>query len=179
VAAPAPAPAPPEERSRRIHVGVSFLPMALGKLTATAAGQVAEADGAFALGVGVSAGYEILPGLLVGVAPQAIFKGKPKEMSGSGTTQYDLMARVAYGYTIPEVVTLYAEVLPGYSYLEPSMGSAKGLTVAFGVGAAMDLTKAVFVNLGVGYQLGFQKQGEFADYQVDYLRMALGGGVKF
>jgi hypothetical protein len=176
-AAPAAAPAP--QSGGRLQIGLAFLPMAKGKVTATA-GKTVTADGAFATGVGLSLGYEILPGLLLGIAPQAIYHGKVKEAVADSDTEYDLLARVAYAFTIPDVVSLYAEVLPGYSIIYPAVtDTSKGLVVAFGVGAAMDLTKHVFANLGVGYQKGFQNQTAVANYRTDYLRFVLGTGVKF
>jgi hypothetical protein len=176
----APPPAAPAEPKRRLQIGLSFLPMARGKLTASAAGMSNTVDGAFAYGIGLSAGYEVIPGLIVGLAPQVIFNGKPKDSPADGGKQWDVMARVAYAYTIPEIITLYAEVLPGYSiFYPPGTSSSKGLIVAAGIGAAVDITQQVFVNLGVGYQMGFQSQTATADYQTNYIRVALGGGVKF
>jgi hypothetical protein len=173
-------PAAAEPSKRKLQIGLAFLPMARGRLEAAAAGMSSTVDGAFAYGVGLSAGYEILPNLVVGIAPQVIFNGKPKDNPAEGGKQWDVMARVAYGYTIPDVITLYAEVLPGYSiFYPPGSSSSKGLVVAAGVGAAMDITQQIFINLGVGYQRGFQSQTSTADYQTNYVRVALGGGVKF
>jgi hypothetical protein len=182
-AAPAPAVAPaatPEPARRKLQVGLAFLPMARGKLDASSAGMSTTVDGAFAYGVGLSVGYEILPGLSVGLAPQVTFNGKPKDNPAPGGKQWDAMARIAYAYTIPDIITLYAEVLPGYSiYYPPMTSGSKGFIVAAGVGGAIDITEQVFVNLGVGYQMGFQSQSALADYQTNYVRVALGGGMKF
>jgi hypothetical protein len=180
VPTPPPAAAPAEQPKRKLQVGLAFLPMARGKFDASNAGMTTTVDAAFAYGAGLSVGYEIIPGLVVGLAPQVMFNGKPKESTAPGGKQWDVLARVAYGYTIPDVVTLYAEVLPGYSiFYPPGTSSSKGFIVAAGVGAAVDFTEQVFVNLGVGYQMGFQSQSALSEYQTNFIRVALGGGMKF
>ena len=187
--APAPATAPAAglvarpESERRLQVGLTLLPMGLGSFTASPGGMSVTADAAFAFGLGLSAGYVVIPGLTVGLAPQAIFNVKPKEDGGAGAKQYDLMARVAYTVPVVETIAVYAEVLPGYSLIAPPSGdTAKGFVLAFGAGGAMDLTDRTFANLGVGYQLGFQKriaEGIASDVKTKYLRVAFGVGVRF
>ena len=178
--APAPAAASSAPPQRRLQIGLAILPMGRGKITASAAGKTSHDDGAFAAGIGLSVGYEVYPGLVVGIAPQAIFLGKIKTDSGDAQKHYDLLARVAYGYSIPDVVTVYAEVLPGYSFVHPSNNDmSKGFVLAFGVGAAMDLSQQVFVNVGAGYEMGFQNQTATANYRVNYIRAVLGVGMKF
>jgi hypothetical protein len=174
-----PAPAPAASRERRINVGLSLLPMGLGRFSASPGGMTVTADAAFAYGLGLSAGYVVIPGLIVGIAPQAIFNVKPKEDGGTGAKQYDLMARVAYAFPVVDTIAIYVEVLPGYSFISPPDGdTAKGLVLAFGAGGAMDLTDRTFVDLGVGYQIGFQKRAD-VDVRTKYLRVALGVGMRF
>ena len=46
----------------------------------------------------------------------------------------------------------------------------------------MDIGDRAFVNLGVGYQIGFQNDTEgvhTTEVRTKYLRVAMGGGVKF
>ena len=170
----------PASSPKRIQVGISYLPMALGKVTASAGGMSSTVDGAFASGIGLSVGYEVLKGLIVGVAPQVIFNGKTKEGTGETGREWDLMLRFAYEVTFPNVARLYGEVLPGYSTnYPPGSDASKGLVVAAGVGGALDISDSVFVNLSVGYQKGFQSQNAFSDYKTNYLRLALGGGMRF
>jgi hypothetical protein len=185
-AAPAPAPetvaapAAAAASDSKMQLGLNLLPMALGKWNASGGGQSASGDLAFAYGVGLSFGYAVIPGLTVGVAPQAVFHEIDKNASGgTAAKEYDLMARVAYAYTVAPKFAIYAEVLPGYSIISNPNGasSAKGLVLAGGVGAMMDVTDQVFVNLGVGYQLGLQKVSG-NDSKVSFLRIALGAGVK-
>jgi hypothetical protein len=167
----------------RLQLGASFLPMAVGKFIAAPGGMTVTADAAFAFGVGLSASYLVTYGLSVGFAPQAIFNVKPKEDGGAGAREYDAMARVAYTLAVADTIALYAEVLPGYSLIAPPDGdTAKGPVVAFGVGGAMDLNARVYATLGVGYQIGFQKRAEGAmdvDVKTRYVRLALGGGMRF
>jgi hypothetical protein len=167
----------------RAHVAVSLLPMGLGTFTASPGGVTVNADAAFAFGFGVSVGYLVIPRLTVGFAPQAFRNVKPKEDGGAGATQYDLMARVAYALPVADTIALYAEALPGYSLIAPPSGDTpRGFVLALGVGGAMDLTDRTFVNLGVGYQIGFQKrfaEGMETDVKTRYLRVALSVGRRF
>jgi hypothetical protein len=87
---------------------------------------------------------------------------------------------------VADKISVYAEVLPGYSIVampsSVSSSNAKGLVLAGGLGATFDITDQAFVGLGVGYQMGFQKMsvaGTDVDFKTKYLRIALGGGVKF
>jgi hypothetical protein len=187
VEAATPAPTQPTASRRRIQIGLSFLPMALGKYPAGPGAETPFVDAAFAYGAGLSAGYEVLHSvrhsLVVGIAPQVTFNVKPRDEGGEAGRQYDLMVRVAYAYTIVDTIALYAEVLPGYSiFTIPPGDSAKGPVFAFGVGAIMDLTDRVFANLGAGYEMGYQKSaatGVDVDAKTKYIRVALGGGVRF
>jgi hypothetical protein len=93
------------------------------------------------------------------------------------------MARVEYEFPIVDTITLYAEALPGYSLIAISGASAaKGPILALGGGASMDMSDRIFLNLGVGYELGFQSLS-FAsmvrDYRTQYVRVALGVGARF
>jgi hypothetical protein len=142
-------------------------------------------DAAFAYGVSLSAGYEVLPNLSVGVAPQVIFNVKEKDPEVAETsesaTQYDLLARIAYALPIADGTSVYAEVLPGYSIIK-SPATPVGFVVGFGAGVAMEMTERYFVNIGAGYQIGFQKWKAGAntfETSTRFLRVALGGGVKF
>ena len=181
--AAAPAPNQAAAGPRKLQLGMSFLPMALGKYTYSKTGTPETEDATFAYGLGLSGVYEVLPGLLVGLAPQVTFNVRPKSVE-DGAKQVDLMARVAYAYQLPDGLSVYAEVLPGYSLILLKSGAAapNGLALAFGAGCAMDMTDRIFASLGVGYQLGFQRQAVDAikvEHRTRYLRVALGGGVRF
>jgi hypothetical protein len=188
VAAATPAPAQPEASRKKIQVGLSFLPMAAGTYTySDTFTSTASSETYFAYGIGLSAGYEVLPGLVVGIAPQAIFNVQPKPSDTAHpdvAKQYDLMARVAYEFRIADAIAVYAEVLPGYSRITPSYAASpsSGLVVAFGAGCAMDMTDRFFINLGGGYQMGFQSQTagiHKMELRTKYVRVAMGGGVRF
>lgn len=169
--------------------------MAAGKYTsqtASATGPITTTgDASFAYGFGLSASYRIIGGLSLGVAPQAIFTVRDKvDPNPSVSTtppagkEYDLMARVAYAFQVEDTIALYLEVLPGYSILQQGGNgdAAKGFVLAFGGGVAMNVTNRIFTNLGVGYQLGFQKLPAAdlsAEVRTKYVRVALGGGVRF
>jgi hypothetical protein len=174
----------PTSKKRKLEVGLSFLPMGLGKYTNSPdVVSTITSDATFAYGLGLSAGYEVFAHLLVGVAPQVIFNVKEKAplVPTEAARQYDLMARVAYGLQIVEGTTVYAEVLPGYSIIHtPNL--PKGFVIAFGAGAAMEMTDQIFVNVAAGYQIGFQQWSKGVNTfqtRTKYVRVALGGGVKF
>jgi len=176
---------PSAPANRKLQVGLSFLPMGLGKYVyrPDAISPLVKSDAYFAYGAAISVGYEVLPHLVVGVAPQVIYNVQEKnaQIWTGAVSEYDLMARVAYAYPLVETINVYAEVLPGYSLIKNSAGSA-GLVLAFGAGFIMDLTDRVFANVAGGYQIGFQKWANGAtslESQTRYVRVALGAGVKF
>jgi hypothetical protein len=188
VASAAPAPVEAAASRRKIQVGLSFLPMAQGKYTfSDTFTSTTSSEAYFAYGIGLSAGYEILPGLVVGLAPQVIFNVQPKPSDAAYPAvarQYDLMARVAYELRVVDTIAVYAEVLPGYSRIAPSdeASPSSGLVLAFGAGCAVDMTDRFFVNLGAGYQMGFQSQSQGIhqlELRTKYVRVAMGGGVRF
>ena len=197
-AAPAAAPAPAPEMApapaaaaadTKFQVGIAFLPMLIGKETVQSplGSGSATSDLKFAYGFGLTAGYAVIPGLSVGIAPQFIFNVNEKNATGDAAKEIDLMARIAYAYHVIPNLAVYAEVLPGYSIfsvpnLPSGVSSPKGFVFAGGVGGAYDITDMFFANLGVGYQMGFQTYsfgGKSYDSKTSFLRIAVGGGVKF
>ena len=123
-------------------MGVQFLPMPLGEVSAEQGGLPISAESRFAFGAGLSLGYDIWSGLIIGVAPQVITGAKPRDEPQTAGNEYDLMARVAYRYTVPGVAAVYAEVLPGYSLYYPvRSNTSKGFVLAGGVGCEIDLVR--------------------------------------
>jgi hypothetical protein len=177
-----PAPAPAAAGPRKLQLGVSFLPMAMGKYTYVKTTDPVSEEAYFAYGLGLSGVYEVLPGLLVGLAPQLTLNVRPKS-AADGAKELDVMARVAYAYRLPDGIRVFAEVLPGYSMILLKRGaSPKGFVLGFGAGCAMDLSDRIFASIAVGYQLGFQSQSigpVTVENRTRYLRVALGGGVRF
>jgi len=195
VTEPAPtefAPAVAGSPANDFQVGVSLLPMLLGKVATGPSGNDTSSNLDFAYGVGLSFGYRILAGLSVGLAPQVIFHLSSKDSGGypviDSEKECDLMARIAYAYAVSPKLDVYAEILPGYSlvtYNQIVLGSqaprARGIVVGGGLGAAFAITDRFFANAGVGYQVGFQVSHGISDRDVNtkFLRFSLGGGVKF
>jgi hypothetical protein len=191
-AEPAVPAAEPAARASKMQVGIAFLPMLLGKAGQGPSGDDTWSDLSLAYGVGLSFGYNVIAGLSVGIAPQALFRVKSKD-GGDSMKEYDIMARIAYAYTVIPKLAVYAEFLPGYSIVSlPSTmtmfgekpDNPKGLVIGFGAGAAYDITDQFFANLGVGYQMGFQKtktpvENQDYDLKTKFLRIAVGGGMKF
>jgi hypothetical protein len=193
--APAPAvepeaPAAPAVSESKMRVGLAFLPMLMGKAGTGETKDLAWADLNTAYGVGLLFGYKVIDGLSLGIAPQYIFGVKGKDDSTS-SKQIDLNARIAYEYTVMPKLDIYAEVLPGYTiiqfdssrtFLGQTPPNPKGFGIGFGAGAMYDVTDQFFANLGVGYQMNFTKftiEGSELANRTKYLRIALGGGMKF
>ncbi len=179
--AAATAAAPSTGGQRRLQLGLAFLPMAKGKFTSTVS-TTTTVPAAFAYGVGFTGAYEIWRGLSVGLAPQLIFNVKDKT-SSDVAKELDVFARLAYAYPVVETISLYLEVLPGYSLiLPPAGGTPRGFVFAFGGGCVMNLTEQVFANVGLDYQTGYQtreEDGATFEVRTKYYRLALGGGVRF
>jgi hypothetical protein len=171
-----------------MRVGLAFLPMGMGRYTfSDTVTTTTSSDTYFAYGLSLSVGYEVLPGLVVGVAPQVIFNVQPKPLEAANPAaarEYDLMARVAYEFRVADSIAFYAEVLPGFSRISPSddASPSSGLVLGFGAGCTMDLTDRFFLNVGGGYQIGFQSLAEGVhqlELRTKFVRVAMGGGVKF
>jgi hypothetical protein len=176
----------------RGQVGAAFLPMLLGRVATGPSGNSTSSNLVFAYGVGLSVGYRVLAGLSVGLAPQIISHLSSKDSAGypviDSEKEYDLMARVAYAYALVRKLDVYAEVLPGYSFvtynkiiLGAQVPKARGIVLGSGLGAAFNISDRFFANAGVGYQVGFQESSGISNRNVRtrFLRIALGGGVKF
>jgi hypothetical protein len=165
---------------RRFQLGVQFLAMPLGELNATRAGLTTTAESRFAMGAGLSVGYDVWSGLIIGIAPQVVMGAKPRDEAEAAGNEYDLMGRIAYRYWIPRVAALYAEVLPGYSLYSPvASDTSKGFVLAGGLGCEIDLGEHVYANAGLGYQKGWQNQTATSDYRTSFVRVALGLGARF
>jgi len=186
IAATAPAAeAPPAPVERKLQVGLSFLPMGMGKYiySPDTVSAPIKSDALFAYGVGLSAGYEIIPHLVVGVAPQVIFNivEKAPEIASDPVRQYDLLARIAYVLPVVAGTSVFAEALPGFSVITNDAGS-KGFVMALGLGASVDVSERVFVSLAGGYQVGFQSwkaDNNTFQTRTRYVRAALCAGMKF
>lgn len=187
VVAAEPAPVLPAYPKRRLDLGASFLGMGLGTMTVPGAGGPVSGDALFGYGVGISVNYRVIAGLSVGVMPQAIFDvNSKKNLAGVGinktSTEYDFMARIAYTLPLFDTLSLYAEALPGYSMKSGDKWS-KGFVLAVGGGLSLGLSERTFANIGGGYQMGYQSISLSATSKVEnresYVRLAVGGGVRF
>jgi opacity protein-like surface antigen len=195
--APAPASPPAAKKGfaplgRRLHIGFAFLPMALGKYTTSSLGGIAKtADASFAYGGLLSINFQVVRGthgLEVGVAVQQMYNVREKTSAIPGTQpsdshQRDYLFRLAYAMRPVDTISVYAEVLPGRSTITVGDG-ASGYVLAFGAGVAMDVTDMIFANIGMGYQIGFQsleqrESGAVFENRTRFIRVAVGGGVKF
>ncbi len=176
-AAEASAAEPSAAKPRNLQVGIAFVPMAAGKVTIAPTGEPEQSDAAFAYGLGLSIDYTIFAGVSLGFAPQFALNVKAKSGEGLTAKQADLLLRLAYTYVFVDGIRAYAEVLPGYSIIL-SDDRGLGLVLAFGAGVVMDVSERAFVNVGAGYEMGFQKFSG-RDDSTTFVRVTLGGGMRF
>jgi len=181
------APAP----RRWFELGLSFLPMGRGTFTTPGGALDLSGDARLAYGVGLSGTFPVIAGFRVGLAPQAIYGVNYKENpAGQGialpaaSTEYDILARLEYEFPMVDGITLHGDFLPGYSLiLNPGRGTAAGVVLAFSGGVSMDMSDRFFLNLEAGYQYGLQSltiEGTMVrNYRTQYVRVALGVGVRF
>jgi hypothetical protein len=180
-------PAPQPSESPRFRIGLSFLPMGLGKITTPINGLPTQGDASFAYGFGLAVDYRIFAGFSAGIAPQFIYnvnyKVNPNPLGAApAVKQSDYMLRLAYTFPVVETIGVYLEALPGYSSFPVPGASAAGFVFALGAGADMELTNLIFATLGAGYEWGFQSftmAGDKFDARTSYVRVNLGGGVRF
>jgi hypothetical protein len=168
---------PSTAKPRKLQLGIAFVPMVAGKITIAPNGAPEQADAAFAYGVGLSIDYTVFAGLSIGFAPQFALNVKDKGGEGLTGKQADLLLRLAYTYDFVDGIHAYAEVLPGYSIILAD-DRGLGFVLAFGAGLAMDVTERAFVNVGAGYEMGFQKFSS-RDDKTTFVRVTLGGGYRF
>jgi len=188
-AVPAAGVPPAAETHRNLHLGVSFLPAALGKFKySNSLSSTTTQDAYFAYGVGLSASFESRRGLYLGFAPQAIFNVQAKPGNdvayAKAMREFDFMIRLGYIRRLVDTISAYAELMPGYSLIVPSDAAriSKGVVVGFGVGCVVDMTDRYFLNVGAGYQVGFQSQTAGInkwELRTQYVRIALGAGARF
>jgi hypothetical protein len=190
VATSAPEPAEPGTTQRKWQLGLAFLPMAMGTYTySDTLSTLVSGEAYFGYGLGLSVGRKVWRGLVVGLSPQAIFNVQPKprqdmNLQAASSNEIDILVRLAYELPLVDTISIYAEVLPGFSLIMPSDDKAvsKGLVLAFDVGALMDLTDRFFINVSGGYQKGFQNQTQgnnLWQLRTTYVRGSLGAGYRF
>jgi hypothetical protein len=175
--------APMAASGSKMRLGLNVVPMPfLGKIKSNFGGTDTSLDAAVAFGVMPVFDYSITSNFFVGFGPMYTFNVKPKDAMGSAAKELDLMLRVGGGVPVAEKVQIYGYLSPGYSIIWPSMGNKpKGFVAGAHAGGMMDITSSVFVNVEVGYQMGFQKVA-FGNADVDsktnYFQIGLGGGMR-
>jgi len=181
-AAPAAAPAGTMggAAASQMRVGLNVVPMPFGKFKT----DVGSVDTKFAFGVFPFFDYLIHPNFFVGIAPQYTFNVKPKDVDGDAAKELDIMLRLGGQGYVANQLQLYGYASPGYSIVMPPSGgtNAKGFVLGLHAGAMYDVTPGAFLNLEIGYQLGFQKVsvgGVSGDTKTSFAQIGLGGGIRF
>ncbi len=186
---PRPTPGPGEGR---VEIAVSFLPMLLGRVVTNLNGPDTSFDLDAGYGLSLALAVRIFAGLSLGLAPQVVFHLSAKDAAGytviDSEREYDLMARIAYAYGVIPRLKVYAELLPGYSLVTYHMivlgaqaPNARGTVFGGGLGAAYAIDDRFFAKVGIGYQVGSQISHGIRDVDLEtsFLRLDLGGGVRF
>lgn len=189
-AAPAPAAAPAAAAegggaatASKMRVGLNVVPMPFGSVKV--GGGLGSSDTKFAIGAFPFFDYLITPNFFAGVKVQYTFNLNVKDSNSDASKQLDLMIRLGGGGYVADKLQLYGYASPGYSIVMPPSGSnskPKGFSVGVHAGAMYDITPGAFLNLEVGYQLGFQSVSLFGssiDYKVNLAQVGLGGGIRF
>jgi hypothetical protein len=168
----------------KMRVGLDLVPMPFGTLKFSGGGMSLSSDTSVAFGLFPFFDYLITPNFFVGVAPQYTFNVKGKDDSGSAAKEFDILLRVGGGAPVADKIQVYGYLSPGYSIIMTPSGAGpnpKGFVVGAHVGGMLDLTPTLFLNVELGYQVGFQKASEggvTVDEKSNYAQIGVGGGVR-
>jgi len=172
----------------KMRVGLNVVPMPFGTLKASFGGLSGSSDTKFAIGAHAFFDYLFTPNLFGGLGVQYTFNLKSKDQdSGDASKELDIMLRLGGGGYVADKLQLYGYVSPGYSIVMlPSdaggVDNPKGFIVGFHAGAMYDVTPGAFLNLEIGYQLGFQSTsvlGTSVDFKSNLAQIGVGGGIRF
>ena len=170
----------------KMRLGLNVVPMPFGTLKASGGGLSTSADAKFAYGAFAFFDYLFTPNLFGGLAVQYTLNVNSKDDNGDAAKQLDIMLRLGGGGYVADKLQLYGYASPGYSIvMVPSntgYDNPKGFMVGFHAGAMYDVTPGAFVNLEIGYQLGFQSVsvlGTSVDFKTNFAQVGLGGGLRF
>ena len=164
----------------KMRVGLDLVPTPFG----SAKGEGQTVDLGFAFGLMPFFDYMINNNFFVGIGPTYTFNIKPKSGGGSAAKELDISLRVGGGVPVADKIQIYGYLSPGYSIVFPPSGStkAKGFSLGFHAGGTYDVTPTAFVNLELGYLLGFETVsvgGTSVDDKFSFFQIGLGGGVRF
>jgi hypothetical protein len=173
-------PRSPSDGTGRVAAQVELLP--LGQVTVRRSGDLIQGDTASTYAVGAQLELEITHGFRLGFAPRL---APSVQLAGatSSLLELDLCLRATFAHRVTATTELFAFFAPGYSFLIPEDSeTASGPVVAFGAGAAFDVSRDVYFTAELGYQLGYQSlelAGEDVDVNFDDLHVGLGLGARF
>jgi len=170
----------------KMRLGLNVVPMPFGTLKYSVLGFSGSSDTKFAIGAFPFFDYLFTPNLFGGIAVQYTFNIKPKDGNGDAAKELDIMLRLGGGGYVADKLQLYGYLSPGYSIImvpsDAGTNNPKGFMLGFHAGAMYDVTPGAFLNLEVGYQLGFQsvsQGGVSADFKSNFGQIGLGGGIRF
>lgn len=171
----------------KMRLGLNLIPTPLGRYETsnqTGTGTLT-GDLSFAFGVRAFFDYLITPNFFIGVGPTYTFNVVAKEQRPGATArqELDLLVRMGAGAPVSDSLQLYGYLSPGYSlFFNSGSGDApEGFVLGINAGGMYTVNQLFFLNGEVGYQLGFQKvtiMTTDVDFSVQFLQIALGGGVR-
>ena len=187
-AEPAAAPAKPASAAAsdsKMRGGLDLVPTPFGSAKASAGGISATTDLGFAFGLMPFFDYMINNNFFVGIGPTYTLNLKPKSGGGNAAKELDISLRLGGGAPVADKIQIYGYASPGYSIVFPPSGAgsdkAKGFSVGFHAGGMYDVTPTAFVNLELGYLLGFESisvGGASVDDKFSLFQIGLGGGIR-
>jgi len=172
----------------KMRLGLNVVPMPFGTLKFSAPGfSSVSSDTKFAIGAFPFFDYLFTPNLFGGLAVQYTFNIKSKDQtSGDASKQLDIMLRLGGGAYVADKLQLYGYLSPGYSIImvpsSAGTNNPKGFMLGFHAGAMYDVAPSAFLNLELGYQMGFQsvsQSGVTADFKSNFFQIGVGGGIRF
>jgi opacity protein-like surface antigen len=139
-----------------------------------------------AYGVDVTALYAVHPMIAVGVAPRYVMGIKasnpPAGASTDSASMIDLRAVVAVHKDLKPKVSLFGYGGLGYAMIKaPSGGTdANGLDISFGAGAGYQLAPKLVGTVGVGYEIGLEKESMMGmDFDAGWNHLMINLGVMY
>lgn len=170
----------------KMRLGLNIVPMPFGTLKASGGGLSMSTDTKFAYGAFAFFDYLLSPNFFGGIAVQYTLNLNSKDDTGDAAKQLDIMLRLGGGGYVADKLQLYGYASPGYSIIMVPSGTPydnpKGFVLGLHAGAMYDVTPGAFLNLEIGYQLGFQSTsvlGTSVDVKSNLAQIGLGGGLRF
>jgi hypothetical protein len=144
-------------------------------------------DAAVAFAFAAAFDYRFHPNFSVGIAPRYVLNVNAKDASADqASTELDFLLHLTALLEVIPGIEIFAQVSPGYSFLRFPPGAATddpaGPVLDFAAGVHYALIPMLFVQAGLGYQLGSQSTKVSSltlTMHPNYFHLELGAGIRF